>query len=169
MTVPQRSAASREASPLPGAAVVARIWRLVAVTTIAGLMYSIFLGASKAGCGGGFTAGGGYVDANGDPTEMAPQCVSLSLHPSPVVMLVLAAIVLWALRRVVRRATDEASAIHILDRAALVAVVVAGASVVIAQVWFAAIPVYGIDGSGTYIWPFPFGSVDFESSPMAEA
>ncbi|ANG85005.1 hypothetical protein [Microbacterium aurantiacum] len=37
---------------------------------------------------------------------------------------------------------------------------------VVAQVWFWVLPLYGIDGQGTYVFPFPFGSVDVVTTPM---
>ncbi|KAA9147243.1 hypothetical protein F6B41_15405 [Microbacterium lushaniae] len=81
-------------------------------------------------------------------------------------VIIFTGMVLFALRRVLRRADDEASAIRIIDRTAVAVIVVAVVSVVIAQVWFSLIPLYGIDDSGTYIWPFPFATVDLVTSPM---
>lgn len=37
---------------------------------------------------------------------------------------------------------------------------------VVAQVWFWVLPLYGIDGQGTHVFPFPFGSVDVVTTPM---
>lgn len=37
---------------------------------------------------------------------------------------------------------------------------------VVAQVWFWVLPLYGIDGQGAYVFPFPFGSVDVVTTPM---
>jgi hypothetical protein len=166
MSVPHDVAIAAPGVTLPGAAVIARIRRLISVTVVAGVLYCVFLGASKGGCAGGITGDGGFLDANGDLTDLAPSCVSMSLRPSPLMLLVLAGMVLFALRRVLRRAGDEASAIRILDRTALAVLLVAAVSVVIAQVWFGLIPMYGIGDSGTYIWPFPFATVDFVTSPM---
>ncbi|MGZ0711318.1 hypothetical protein ACWPKO_23625 (plasmid) [Coraliomargarita sp. W4R53] len=36
----------------------------------------------------------------------------------------------------------------------------------VAQIWFGLIPLEGIDGPRTYISPFPFASVDFQTTPM---
>lgn len=93
-------------------------------------------------------------------------CVDLALRPSPLVLLALVAIVILAVSRVIRAGGDEARAVRTLNRAAVavaVAVVAAG-SVLIAQVWFALIPLGGIDG--TYFWPFPFGLVEMTTTPL---
>lgn len=151
---------------LPGAAVIARIRRLVYVAIVATVLYSLFVGASKGGCAGGVAADGGFVDSNGKPSPIPPECVTLTLQPSPVMLIILAGIVLWALGRVLRRAESEASAVRIVDRASLAIIMVAGCSVLIAQIWFNLIPLHGIGGTGLYIWPFPFGSVDYQTSPI---
>lgn len=151
---------------LPGARIVARIRRLLWVSIVAGVVYSSFVRASKSGCPGGVDASGGYLDANGNPTQIPPECVSLTLGPSPLVFLFIGVAAIWSLGRVLRRADDEAAALRILDHTAVAIMVVAGVSVLVAQIWFAFIPLYGINHSGTYIWPFPFGSVDIQTMPM---
>lgn len=165
------TAADRDMLPgtalLPGSVVIARIRRLLYVALAAGVLYSMFVSASKSGCPGGITDTGAFIDANGQPTDIAPVCVNMTLRPSPLVLIAIAAIVLWAIDRVLRRADTEASAVRILDRAALAIMIAAAVSVVIAQVWFALTPLYGLDGAGTYLWPFPFGSVDLQTSPMS--
>jgi len=166
--------ASRIAAPaggltLPGSAIVQRIRRLIVVTISAAILYSALLAGSKGGCAGGITASGMFVDQNGDATDVAPTCVNLALRPNPMMFLLFGAILLWAVHRVLRKAPDDASALRILDRAAVITGLLAVAAIVIANVWFALIPLYGIDGSGTYIWPFPFGAVDFQTSPMTSS
>ncbi len=167
MTMPLAPATTTTPRTLPGAVVIARIRRLIYVAVLAGVAYSILARGSKAGCPGGISADGGFLDANGDPSDIAPTCVSLTLSPNPIILIVLVGIVIGALTRVLRWADDDASALRILDRAAAALVLVAAASGVIALVAFGLNPLYGLDGSGTYIWPFPFGAVDLDMTPMA--
>lgn len=169
MTTGERITAPSAASLLPGGVIIARIRQLVSAAIAAGVLYSVFTSAGKSGCLGGVTGSGGFLDANGTPTDVVPDCVNLALRPSPLLLLLLAVIVLMALGRVLRRAESEASALRVLDRATVIVIALAAASVLIAQVWFALIPLSGIGGEGTYIWPFPFGSVDFQRSPMVAA
>ncbi|TFV84409.1 hypothetical protein E4V99_04935 [Microbacterium sp. dk485] len=79
--------------------------------------------------------------------------------------LIFAGVLVGALTRVLRRAADEPSALRILNRAAVAIPALAVTAIVVANVWFSVIPLFGIDDSGTYIWPFPFGSVDFQVEP----
>lgn len=166
MTQSDLAAVAPSVSLLPGAAVVARIRRLVVAALIAGVGYATFAAASRAYCPGGFSADGGFVDAAGDPTDVAPQCISVTLRPSPLVLIAIAVIVVWALHAVLRRAADEASALRILDRATLIVAIVAVASLVISQVWFALIPITEWFDTGVLVFPFPFGLVDMVVGPM---
>jgi hypothetical protein len=166
MTSAQAQVSETSASLLPGAVVIARIRRLVFVWIAASVLYSLSVVASKSGCAGGVTEDGGFVDANGNSSLLPPECVSLTLGPSPLMLILIGGIVLWALGRVLRSADGEASAVRIVDRASVAIIIVGAGSVVIAQVWFTLIPLYGIGGTGTYFWPFPFGSVDIQTPPM---
>ncbi|MET0736150.1 MAG: hypothetical protein ABWY55_10990 [Microbacterium sp.] len=169
MPTPQPLATANSTAPttaLPGADVIARIRRLVITALVSGAVYSMFTAAGKSGCAGGIDGEGGFVDANGQPTELVPSCVSLVLRPSPLLLLALAVLVVWAITRVLRSVDGEASAIRTLDRTALAIMIVAGASIVVAQAWFALVPLDGIGGTGTYVHPFPFATVEFESSLM---
>lgn len=153
-------------SRAPGAAVLLRVRRLVLVAVVGALVSSSFMVATKMRCPGGVDASGGFIDANGDPTDIAPTCTTLSLRPSIVLYLGMALLVVWVLGRVARRTGDEASAIRLIDRTTIAIGAIALASIVIAQVWFALIPIDGIDGSGTYLWPFPFASGEIVVEPM---
>lgn len=166
MTITEQRAVNSEVSMLPGATIIARIRRLLWVSIVAGVVYSSLVRASKSGCPGGVDGSGGYLDANGNPTQIPPECVSLTLGPSPLVVLFIGMAVIWSLGRVLRRAGDEPVALRILDRSAVAIILIVATSVVVAQIWFALIPLYGINGSGTYVWPFPFGSVDMQTMPM---
>lgn len=152
--------------PLPGVEIVARIRRLLVVGLLAALGYSMFMTGSKGFCPGGVTGAGGFIDADGNPTDVAPSCVSLTLRPSPLILAAIAVIVLWALTKVLRSAVDVADAVRILDRTAAAIAILAVASAVISWIWFAMIPITDWDGTGSFLYPFPFGSVDMQISPM---
>jgi hypothetical protein len=86
--------------------------------------------------------------------------VNLTLRPSPIVFLAIAIVYFSALRYVLTRAADEALAVRALRRASLVAVLVAVASVLIADVWLFASPIGGWPQPNVWLAPFPFGSLD---------
>lgn len=154
------------ASPSAGAPVIARIRRLVIAALVAGFGYAALTQASSSYCPGGFDSDGNYVDWAGNATDVVPSCVNLALRPSPFVLIAIAAIVVWALGAVIRRATDETAALRLIDRAALAVIIVAAASLFISQVWFGLLPVTSWDGTGTFVYPFPFGSVEMTTSEM---
>lgn len=52
------------------------------------------------------------------------------------------------------------------DRAAAAIVILVIASIVVSQVWLGMIPITEWDGTGTFDYPFPFGSVELEATPM---
>ena len=95
-----------------------------------------------------------------NPAATVPSCVTMTLRPSPLVYLAIAAIILWALTRVLRKANGVASALRVLDHAAVAVGVLVTVSILVSQVWFALIPITEWDGTGTFFYPFPFGAVD---------
>ena len=153
---------------VPSVLLLARIRRLVIAVIVAGLAYSLSV-ASKAICAGGVNGAGEFVDSSGNTTDAAPSCLSLHLGPSPVMFVAFAAIVVIALTRVIKRARNEQDALRTVDRAVIVVVVLAVASIVIAQVWFSLIPVsdWTPTGSYSFLYPFPFGSVELSIAPMS--
>ena len=148
--------------------IVAHIRRLLVVALASGIAYALFLGASKGYCPGGFDADGGFIDAAGRATTAAPMCVTLTLGPSPIVYAAIAFIVIFAISKVLKKAPDGEAAVQILGRATAVIGILIAVSIVIAQVWFALIPVTEWSSSGPYAfyYPFPFGSVDLAIAPM---
>jgi hypothetical protein len=150
-----------ELSTLPGAAILVRLRRLLLCVIVAGLVYSVLTNASAGRC-----ADTGTADSSIDEgaAGVVTSCVTLTLRPSPFVYIALAVIVLVALGRVLRTATTVPRALAIVDRAAVVAVVVAGASWLIAVVWFLLLPVETWDGTGSFWFPFPFGAVELTTS-----
>lgn len=170
LSPPQPDAAAPR-TPAPGLAgreLVVQIRRLLVVTLVACLFYPVFIGGSRSFCPGGFDADGGFVDRDGQTTDLAPQCLSLQMGPGPFIFAAIAAIVLVTLGRVIRVADDLESATRMLRRAALAIMIVAGLSVVIAQVWFALLPVTEWDPASGYffLFPFPFASVDLTITPL---
>lgn len=159
-------APSAALSTLPGAAVIRRIRRLLIWAIGAGVVYGTFGTASRGSCPGGFTGDGGFIDANGDATAVAPQCVQLNLRPSGIVFVVIAVIVIWAITRVLRQATDEAAAMRILDRAVIVIVTGVAAWMVLTLVSFLSIPLDQWDGSAPFWFDFTLGVVEVDQSPM---
>ena len=160
------SAPAASLSTLPGATIIRRIRRLLFWAAGTALVYSALATASKGGCPGGVTGDGGYLDANGDPTAVAPMCVNLTLRPSSLIIIMIGAAVLVAISLVLRRAHSEAAAIRILDRTAIVIVVVTVGWTVLTMVSFLSIPLDGWDGTGPFFIPFSFGNIDVDISPM---
>ncbi|MEV8252479.1 hypothetical protein AB0O95_00790 [Rhodoglobus sp. NPDC076762] len=146
--------------------IVARIQRLIITAALAAFGYGTFLVASKGICAGGFNGDGDFIDADGSVTESVPQCISLTLGPSGVIYIAIAVIAILAIRAVQRRASTVAEALRYLDRAAAAIVILVVASLVISYVWFSLIPITDWNGSGTFFFPFPFGAVEVDISPM---
>jgi hypothetical protein len=139
------------ATAVPGGAILIRLRRLIAVSILAALVYSLLTTGSK-----------GYCPGTG---EAADSCVNMALRPSPVVYIALAILVFAAIGAVLRRAATEASAIRLIDRAATAAIGIAGVCALVSIVWFALIPIESWNGGGTFFFPFPFGSVEMTVTP----
>lgn len=163
----QGAAASSTLDPqlLPGGAIIVRIRRLLVLALAAASAYSVFTRGTKGICPGGFDGNGGFLDADGNATEIAPSCVQLTLGPSPLVLIAAALLVIGALTRVLRRAENVEAAIRTLDRTATIIVGVLVASCAIAVVWFALIPIADASESWSAVYPFPFGSVEMTIAP----
>lgn len=131
--------------------IVARIRRFVVMVLVSGGIYATLTHGSRGRCG--------IVD---EVTGIA-ECVTLQLRPSPLILLAFVGIVLWALTGVRRRLADPAAAVAYLRHAGVVAMTIAGASVVLAMFGFFLAP---SDGS-TAFSPFPFGSVETRIEPSA--
>ena len=128
--------------------VVRGIRSLLVTAVLASLICSWLIVASKGGC----------------VTETGT-CYDMQLRVSPLLFIGFAVIVFLALGRIVNRNLDPFAAARVLDRAGLVVKIVALVAIVVAQVWFFAIPTDGFGQSGwVVISPFPFGSVDVEFS-----
>lgn len=156
----------QEANGLPGTLVLTRIRRLIIVAVLAAVGYVVLMSASKVYCPGGMNSEGEFVDAMGAVVEVAPSCISLTLRPSVLVYLAIAAIVIGVVTKIIRRATDQHAAFQYIDRGAAAIAILVVASIVVSQVWFAMIPITDWDGGETFFYPFPIGSVDLVISPM---
>lgn len=151
-------------SRTPGGEVLVLIRRLAATGLLAGVGYSMFSTASQGRCPGGITHDGSFIDRLGNPTDVAPSCIEMTLRPSPVVYLVLALIVVVAVSRATR-AESEAAALRTLSWAGLTVILAAVVAVVLAQLSFISIPLEDWDGTG--LPPIPdWLAVDVAVSPM---
>lgn len=153
-------------STLPGAAVLHRTRRLLTAALIAAFAYATLGLGSRSYCPGGFTGDGGFLDAAGRPTDVAPQCITLTLQPSGIVYAAIAIIVLAAITRVLRSAATEAAAMRTLDRATFAIIIVVVVWTLVTQVSFFSIPLDGWDGTEPFVFPFAFGNVHVEVSPL---
>lgn len=165
MTDTDFKAADAPPASLPGAAVIRRIRALLLWAFGTALVYGALASASRGRCSGGY-GDGGAVDAAGQPTSAVPMCVSLTLRPSSIVSLAIGAVVIVAISLVLRRATGEAQALRLLDRAAIALVVLTLAWAALTFVSFFSIPLDAWDGSEPFSLPFTFGDVRVELTPM---
>jgi hypothetical protein len=155
-----------ELSTLPGASILRRTRSLLYSALGAAFAYSVLSVASKGGCPGGISADGGFLDAEGRPTETAQNCINVTLQPSAIVYVAIAVIVLVAITRVLRRADSAATAFRMLDRAAILLIAVTAIWLVITQVSFWMIPLDQWDGGEFFPIPFTFGNVEVDITPM---
>ncbi|KJL24404.1 hypothetical protein RN51_01001 [Microbacterium oxydans] len=166
MSLAPTTSATAAATGLPGIEIVAEIRRVLITTLLAVFVYSSLMVASRSYCPGGFDGSGGFIDSDGQSTDQAPVCIDLALRPSPMVYIGIAAIVLITLGRVMK-ASDEASALGTLNRAAIGIAALVGVAIIVSLFWFFQIPLEGFtSGSWTVFSPFPFGSIDVTSTPL---
>jgi hypothetical protein len=142
---------------LRGRALLVEVRQLLINCLVVGVLYSLFTTGSR----GGTTV----TSAPGQPAYE----VNLTLHPSPIIYVAIAAACFYSIHRVLTHVTDEAAAIGVFRRASLVVVLIAACSVVIADVWFFASPLAGWPSPGTWIAPFPFGSQDVSTKMMTRS
>jgi len=155
-------------SGLPGAAMLRRLRVLIVEAVIAAFAYAGLTAASKSVCFGGSDANGGFLDADGHPSQTVPICVTATLHASPFILIAIAAIVFFTIGRVLARARDEASAIRTFHRAAIIVLAVAAVSVAAAYVcFFAFTPLEGLPDEGFHYLGFPFAVVDVTTTSLA--
>lgn len=156
---------THENALIPGAAIIVGIrslliWAIVAVT-----MLSVFLRGSMSSCSGGVTGSGGFLDAEGNATDVAPMCGSVTMSASPLVYVAIALIVVSSLTRILGRAETVERALGILNNARMVIVVLTLVTFVVGYVAFAT---FHVDDWSNYavFFPFPFASFDISTHPM---
>ncbi|MCB8043800.1 hypothetical protein JM654_04775 [Microbacterium oxydans] len=145
---------------------IAEIRRVLITTLVAVFVYSSLMVASRSYCPGGVDGSGGFIGSSGQPTDQAPVCIDLTLSPSPLVYIGIAAMVLITLGRVMK-ASDEHTALTTLNRAAIGVSALVALAIIVSLVWFFLIPMEGFtSGSWTVFSPFPFGNIDVTTTPM---
>jgi hypothetical protein len=150
----QETSASATSLTGPGAAsndasVVRGIRSLLVTVVVAAVVCSLLLTTNRFQC---------YTE-----TDLG---VELKMSASPVLYLGFAVIVFVALDRIIRRNLDPFEASRVLDRARMVVMFVAVGAIVIAQVWFWAIPVGDFGARGVnVISPFLFGIINVTTTP----
>lgn len=140
-----------ESSTLPGVVLVERIRRLVLLSVILAVGYGMFVRGQKQSC---------IAQASGSAT-----CSELVMSPSPLVFVAAAVIVLISLKRVVRAAASDDDARRILGRAATGVVVLFVVATAVSLTWLALVSLPDASGPYTIVFPFPFASGEFRSTP----
>lgn len=132
---------------LPGREVLVLVRRLIITALIAGVGYSVLSTASQGRCPGGVGADGTFVDRLGNTTEVVPSCITLTLRPNPLIYLVLALVVVWAVTGVAQDSQDEAAALRTLERAGATVIVLAILAVALTMAAFFSISLESWDGT----------------------
>jgi hypothetical protein len=153
--------------PLFGVQVIRDIRTFLLRVIGLGIVYGTFVGGSRGGCAGGIDGSGGFLDATGRATDVAPLCWSAQMRPGPLVFLALGIVVVWALTRVTRRAANTEQARRILFRASLIALGIVLVAFAVAYAWFFLGPLGSWEGEGALWLPFGFASVDVDVQPMS--
>ena len=160
---------TQEESPsdvlLPGAAIIIGIRTLLIWAIVAAVMLATFLHGSMSSCSGGVTGSGGFTDADGQPTDIAPMCGSVTMSASPFVYVAIALIVVLSLTRMLRRADTIDDALRVVNNARMAIVVL---TLVTFVVGFWAISTVRVDDWSSYslLHPFPFATYDISTRPM---
>ena len=123
------------------------LWRFFFIT----LGASIFSAGSRAAC----------VPTGDVGIE---RCTALSLSPSPFVGVALFATTIWVLGAIVRRALTPAQAVDFINTTSLWALPIVAVGIILGQVSFWMIPLDGWPQPGTWISPFPFMSLNVDTS-----
>jgi hypothetical protein len=141
-------------------AVSTRIRRVVIAAIISVVLYGMFTTASSGRCAGPSTQ---VPDGNGG-VLVVQECLRLQLHPSPLMFVAFAVIVLVAVRRASVDGIDRADALRTLDRAATVIALLATAAVVISLAWFAVLATISWTPGQPYtsVFPFPLATLEVE-------
>ena len=163
MTITQSE--TRENALLPGAEIVVGIRSLLIWAVVAATMLALFLQGSMSSCSGGLTGSGGFLDADGQPSDVAPMCGSVVMSASPLVYFAIALIVLTSLTRILGRADTVDRALRILNNARMVIVVLTLVTFVVGYWAIMTLRVEDWNNYSIFI-PFPFTTFDISTNPM---
>jgi Na+/H+-dicarboxylate symporter len=153
---------------LPGAALVVGIRSLVIWGVVAAAVLGTFLRGVHQSCSGALASDGtSFLGADGTPTDIEPRCGTVSMSPSPLVFVLLAAIVIGALTLILRRADDTDQAFRILGNARMALVIVT--LVALAVGWIAIMTLKVDDWSSFALYsPLPFAQFDVDTTPITQ-
>ncbi|HXH35811.1 MAG TPA: hypothetical protein VNJ54_15625 [Plantibacter sp.] len=164
-TLDAGSTSTREG--VPGADIIRAIRALLVWAVLASLVYTALSHATQGICPGGFDGSGAFIDADGMPTDTAPNCLTVSLLPSPFVYGIIGGSVIAVLSIILRRASSQAEALRFISRARWIVCGVALASILVAQIWFAQLDLSSWNGGPIQVlFPFPFSSGSVEITPL---
>lgn len=163
MTITQND--TDENALLPGAEIVVGIRSLLIWAIVAATMLAVFLRGSMGSCSGGITGSGGFLDAQGQPTDIAPMCGSVTMSANPLVYVAIALIVVMSLTRILGRAGTVEQALRIVNNARMVIVVLTLVTFVVGYWAITTLRVEDWNNYSIFI-PFPFTSFDISTHPM---
>jgi hypothetical protein len=130
------------------------------------VFHTIASSGSRSYCPGGVTGAGDYLDANGEITAQVPNCLAMTLQPSPFAYLALALGFVSILTVLIRRGTILADARRQFSRSAIL-------STIVIVLWTGAslyslftFPIELYDGGLARPDGFIFGDVEVDISPM---
>lgn len=162
------STIDQRATLLPGAAIVVGIRQLLVWGVVAAALLATLLRGTAGGCSGGIAGtGGGFIGPSGERTDVEPMCGQLTMTTHPLMFLLLAAIVLGALTRVLRRADDVDDALRILANARLVIALATMAAFAIGYLTFFTVDTTDWASPGVLI-PIPVVGIDIETWPITQ-
>ncbi|WP_022878701.1 hypothetical protein [Microbacterium sp. B19] len=150
---------------LPGAEIVVGIRSLLVWAIVAATMLALFLKGSMGSCSGGVTGSGGFLDADGRATDVAPMCGSVVMSASPLVYVAIALVVLSSLTRILGRADTVDRALRIINNARMVIVVLTLVTFVVGYWAITTLRVEDWNNYSIFI-PFPFTTFDITTHPM---
>lgn len=154
---------------LPGQSVLRGVRGVMILGLGMSLVYSILATATMATCPGGVGPDGGFIDAEGNPTDLVPTCISLTLGPNPLVFVVFALVVTGAVSSALKKSTTESDALRYVRSASDVIVTITVVCLVAAHIWFWNIPLMDWRaGDAPFFTPFPFASMTTTISPMTQ-
>lgn len=163
MTIAQNE--THENALLPGAEIIVGIRSLLIWASVAATMLALFLQGSTSSCSGGVTGSGGFLDADGQPTDIAPMCGSVAMSASPLVYVAIALIVLTSLTRILARAHTVDHALRIVNNARMVILVLTLVTFVVGYWAILTLRVEDWNNYSIFI-PFPFTTFDISTNPM---